>query len=280
MNIAEAKIVLETALLCAHEPVTLQSMKKLFMDESSSHEVISNDDLKSMLSELRSEWQERGVELVDLSIGWRFQSKPVMRKYLDRMHPEKAPKYSRAALETLAIIIYKQPVTRGDIEEIRGVSVNAQTIRMLEERGWIETVGHRDVPGRPALFASTRQFLDDLGLASFDELPPLQAVTQELMKTIDSERIDSIESRSQENSRQTTMDFVSDEVLNIGSAHNQIEVIQVDKITTEKNDVSCTIKTSGALEAFSVITPISTNSVSEILTEIRTEDVPDLSNEE
>jgi len=280
MNIAEAKIVLETALLCAHEPLTLHSMKKLFMDESSSNEVIGNDDLKSMLATLRSEWQERGVELVDLSIGWRFQSKPVMRKYLDRMHPEKAPKYSRAALETLAIIIYKQPVTRGDIEEIRGVTVNAQTIRMLEERGWIETVGHRDVPGRPALFASTRQFLDDLGLASFDELPPLQAVTQEMMKTIDSERIDAIEIHSQENSRQTTMDFISDEGLNISNADNQIEVIQIDKVTTEKNDVSCIIKTSEAVEAASVITLISTDSVPEIMTESRTENVPDPSNEE
>lgn len=281
MNIAEAKIVLETALLCAHEPLTLQSMKKLFMEELSSDEVISNEDIKSMLDTLRNEWQERGVELVDLSVGWRFQSKPAMRKYLDRMHPEKAPKYSRAALETLAIIIYKQPVTRGDIEEIRGVTVNAHTIRMLEERGWIETVGHRDVPGRPALFASTRQFLDDLGLASFDELPPLQAVTQEMMKTIDSERIEAIENHSKENSRQTTMDFISDEILNIDNADNYIEVVQVDQVVTEKSGISCVIETPQAetpqaSEISSAITPISTNSEPVV----RAEDVPDLYNQE
>lgn len=264
MNIAEAKIVLETALLCAHEPLTLHSMKKLFMDESSSDEVISNDDLNAMLDMLRQEWQERGVELVDLSVGWRFQSRPAMRKYLDRMNPEKPPKYSRAALETLAIIVYKQPVTRGDIEEIRGVTVNAQTIRMLEERGWIETVGHRDVPGRPALFATTKQFLNDLGLASFDELPPLQALTQEMMETIDSERIEAIEIHSKENSRQTTMDFISDEILN---ADNQLDAIQE---VTEAPEV--------------VITPISTNSEPESEPapelEIMAEVVPDLSNQE
>lgn len=239
MNIAEAKIVLETALLCAHEPLTLHSMKKLFMDEVSQDEVISNDDLKSMLEMLRNEWQERGIELAELSVGWRFQSRPAMRKYLDRMNPEKPPKYSRAALETLAIIIYKQPVTRGDIEEIRGVTVSSQTIRMLEERGWIETVGHRDVPGRPALFASTRQFLDDLGLASFDELPPLQAVTQEMMQTIDSERIEAIEAQSQENLRQATIQFDSEDESDI---HDQTELAQADcqiePVVTDINKIS------------------------------------------
>jgi len=207
MNTAEAKVVLETALLCAHEPLSLNSMKKLFMEESSSDDVIGSDALKLMLAMLKTEWQERGIELVSLSTGWRFQSRPVMRKYLDRLNPEKPPKYSRAALETLAIIVYKQPVTRGDIEEIRGVTVNAQTIRMLEDRGWIETVGHRDVPGRPALFASTRQFLDDLGLESLNQLPPLQAVTEELMNVSDAEQMVAIQSHLEENLQQTSMDF-------------------------------------------------------------------------
>jgi segregation and condensation protein B len=214
MNIDEAKIVLETALLCAHEPLTLNSMKKLFMDEASEEEAFSTDDIKEMLGTLRQEWQERGVELVDLAVGWRFQSKPAMRKYLDRMNPEKPPKYSRAALETLAIIVYKQPVTRGDIEEIRGVTVSSQTIRMLEERGWIETVGHRDVPGRPSLYAATKQFLDDLGLASFDQLPPLQPVTQELANSIDPEHRELAGSLAEENAQQTTINFDAEEELN------------------------------------------------------------------
>jgi len=207
MNTAEAKVVLETALLCAHEPLSLNSMKKLFMDDSSSDDVIDSDALKLMLSMLKSEWQERGIELVSLSTGWRFQSRPVMRKYLDRLNPEKPPKYSRAALETLAIIVYKQPVTRGDIEEIRGVTVNAQTIRMLEDRGWIETIGHRDVPGRPALFASTKQFLDDLGLDSLNQLPPLQAVSEQMMNVSDTEQMQVIQAHLEENLQQTSMDF-------------------------------------------------------------------------
>jgi segregation and condensation protein B len=207
MNTAEAKVVLETALLCAHEPLSLNSMKKLFVEESSADDVIGSDALKLMLAMLKTEWQDRGIELVSLSTGWRFQSRPVMRKYLDRLNPEKPPKYSRAALETLAIIVYKQPVTRGDIEEIRGVTVNAQTIRMLEDRGWIETIGHRDVPGRPALFASTKQFLDDLGLESLDQLPPLQAVSQEMMGSSDTEQMAAIQSHLEENLQQTSIDF-------------------------------------------------------------------------
>jgi len=207
MNTAEAKVVLETALLCAHEPLSLNSTKKLFVDDSSSDDVIGSDALKLMLALLKTEWQERGIELVSLSTGWRFQSRPAMRKYLDRLNPEKPPKYSRAALETLAIIVYKQPVTRGDIEEIRGVTVNAQTIRMLEDRGWIETVGHRDVPGRPALFASTKQFLDDLGLESLIQLPPLQAVSEQLMNADDAQQMQAIEAHLEENLNQTSMDF-------------------------------------------------------------------------
>jgi segregation and condensation protein B len=181
MNTLEAKKVLETALLCAHEPLSINDMKKLYMENGEGEETIGADTIKSMLEELRNDWIDKGIELVSLSTGWRFQSRPDMKRYLERLNPEKPPKYTRATLETLAIIAYRQPVTRGDIEEIRGVTVNSQTIKMLEDRGWIETIGHRDVPGRPALFATTRQFLDDLGLTSLDQLPPLQQVAKEGM---------------------------------------------------------------------------------------------------
>jgi segregation and condensation protein B len=179
MNTLEAKKVLETALLCAHEPLSINDMKKLYTENGDGHDEVGADTIKSMLEELRDDWSGKGIEIVSLSTGWRFQSRAEMKKYLERLNPEKPPKYTRATLETLAIIAYRQPVTRGDIEEIRGVTVNSQTIKMLEDRGWIEAVGHRDVPGRPALFATTRQFLDDLGLASLDQLPPLQQVTPE-----------------------------------------------------------------------------------------------------
>lgn len=180
MNTDEAKRVLETALLCAREPLTIHAMKKLFVDVDSAGRPmgagVGSDTIKILLEELRRDWDGRGVELVALASGWRFQSRPEMKVYLDRQSPEKPPKYSRATLETLAIIAYRQPVTRGDIEEIRGVAVNSQTIKMLEDRGWIDVVGHREVVGRPALLGTTKQFLDDLGLASLSELPPLQTV--------------------------------------------------------------------------------------------------------
>jgi segregation and condensation protein B len=167
MNAQEAKIVLEAALLTAPQPLSPGDMNRLLGDD------IDGATLESLLDELRASWQGRGVELVNLASGWCFQSSPGMRVYLDRLNPEKPPRYSRAVLETLAIIAYRQPVTRGDIEEIRGVVVSAQVIRTLEERGWVETVGHREVVGRPALLATTRAFLDDLGLRSLQELPPL-----------------------------------------------------------------------------------------------------------
>jgi segregation and condensation protein B len=174
MNTQEAKIVLETALICAQEPLKLAELRKLFADD------ISADTVRTLLDALKQDWSGRGVELVALASGWRFQSKPAMRAYLDRLHPEKPPKYSRAVLETLAIIGYRQPVTRGDIEEIRGVTVNTQVVKQLEDRGWIEVIGHRDVPGRPALYATTKQFLDDLGLSALDELPALDNPSAQL----------------------------------------------------------------------------------------------------
>ncbi|KHK58989.1 hypothetical protein PI87_01975 [Ralstonia sp. A12] len=168
MNTQEAKIVLETALICAQDPLRVNDLRKLFDED------VSADTIRVLLEELRQDWLNRGVELVALASGWRLQSRPEMRAYLDRLHPEKPPKYSRAVMETLAIISYRQPVTRGDIEDIRGVTVNTQVIKQIEDRGWIEVIGHRDVPGRPALYATTKQFLDDLGLRSLDELPPLE----------------------------------------------------------------------------------------------------------
>ena len=168
MNSVEAKRVLETALICAQQPVSVRELRTLFDD------ALGSDTVKALLLELQQDWALRGVELVQVATGWRFQSRPEMREYLDRLHPEKPPRYTRATLETLAIIAYRQPVTRGDIEDIRGVTVNSLIIKQLEDRGWIEVIGHRDTVGRPALLATTRQFLDDLGLQSLDQLPMLE----------------------------------------------------------------------------------------------------------
>jgi len=169
MNTADAQRVLETALICAREPLALRDMRLLFADE------IGADTLRSLLDELVRKWEGEGVELVPVLTGWRFQSRPEMREYLDRLNPEKPPRYSRAVMETLAIIAYRQPVTRGDIEDIRGVAVASQIIKQLEDRGWVDSIGYREAPGRPALWATTRQFLDDLGLASLEQLPPIGA---------------------------------------------------------------------------------------------------------
>jgi segregation and condensation protein B len=165
MNTLDAKRVLEAALICASQPLPLREMRTLFADE------IGPDTLRSLLDELAADWEGRGVELVSLANGWRFQSRPQMREYLDRLNPEKPPKYSRAVMETLAIVAYRQPVTRGDIEDIRGVTVSSQIIKQLEDRGWVEAIGYREAPGRPALLATTRQFLDELGLSSLEQLP-------------------------------------------------------------------------------------------------------------
>ena len=165
MNTTDATRVLETALICASQPLTVRELRVLFQDE------LGADTIKTLLLDLQQAWAQRGVELVQVASGWRFQSRPEMRDYLDRLHPEKPPRYTRAALETLAIIAYRQPVTRGDIEDIRGVTINSLVLKQLEDRGWVEVIGHRETVGRPSLFATTRQFLDDLGLASLDQLP-------------------------------------------------------------------------------------------------------------
>ncbi|MFN5724585.1 MAG: SMC-Scp complex subunit ScpB [Rubrivivax sp.] len=167
MDTTEAKRVLETALLCAQQPMSPRDMKALFEDQ------LEAPQIRDLLEGLQQDWAGRGVELVELASGWRFQSRGDMRHFLDRLHPEKPPRYSRAVMETLAIIAYRQPVTRGDIEDIRGVTVATPIVKQLEDRGWIEVIGHREAPGRPALYATTRQFLDDLGLSGLQELPML-----------------------------------------------------------------------------------------------------------
>jgi len=174
LNPNEAKTVLEAALLAAQEPLTLVDMRRLFEED------IGADTLRRLLDELRESWQGRGVELVNLASGWRFQTRPEYQQYLERLSHDKPPRYSRAVMETLAIIAYRQPVTRGDIEDIRGVTVSTNVIKTLEARSWIDTVGYRDVPGRPALYATTKTFLDDLGLRSLQELPPLEQISSTL----------------------------------------------------------------------------------------------------
>jgi segregation and condensation protein B len=167
MNTLDAKRVLETALICASQPLPMRDMRVLFDD------AIGADTLRSLLDDIARDCEGRGIELVALASGWRLQSRPEMREYLARLNPERPPRYSRALMETLAIIAYRQPVTRGDIEDIRGVAVASQTIKQLEDRGWVESIGYREAPGRPALLATTRQFLDDLGLQTLDQLPLL-----------------------------------------------------------------------------------------------------------
>ena len=173
-NTAQIKRVLEAVLLSATQPLTVSELRKVFDTE------ISADLVRTLLNELRAEWEMRPLELLPLASGWRFRTRTEFLPYLERLNPEKPPKYSRAVLETLAIIAYRQPVTRGDIEDIRGVSVSTQVIRALEERGWVDVVGHRDTPGRPSLLATTKKFLDDLGLRSVTELPPLDMMNQTL----------------------------------------------------------------------------------------------------
>jgi len=177
-NPTEAKRILEAALLASQEPLGVTELKRLFDDE------VSAETLRHLLTELREEWNGRAVELVSLASGWRFQTRAEFRPYVERLFPEKPPRYSRAVMETLAIIAYRQPVTRGDIEDIRGVTVSGQIIQTLENRGWIDAVGQRETPGRPALYATTRKFLDDLGLRTLEELPPLE----EIAKTLQLER--------------------------------------------------------------------------------------------
>jgi len=181
LNPQDAQCILEAALMCAEQPMTVREMRQLFDD------TMSADSVLALLADLSARWDGRGVELRQVASGWRFQARAEVQVHLGRLNPEKPPKYSRATLETLAIVAYKQPVTRGDIEDIRGVTVSSNIIKQLEDRGWIEVIGHRDGPGRPGLFATTRRFLDDLGLASLNQLPTLDGlpVSQALLPGLD-----------------------------------------------------------------------------------------------
>ena len=171
---AETKRIIEAALLSSPEPLSLADLRRLFEEE------IGADTLRRLVEELREDWRGRAVELVNLASGWRFQTRPEFQPFVERLNPDKLPRYSRAVMETLAIIAYRQPVTRGDVEDIRGVAVSTQIVQALESRGWIDVVGHRDTPGRPALYATTKAFLDDLGLRSLEELPPLEEIARTL----------------------------------------------------------------------------------------------------
>jgi len=219
MNTADAKRVLETALICSSQPLNLREMGVLFNDE------IAADTIKDLLAALQQDWQQRGVELLQVATGWRFQSRPEMRTYLDRLHPEKPPKYSRAAMETLAIIAYRQPCTRGDMEDIRGVAINSMVIKQLEDRGWVEVIGHRETVGRPGLYATTKHFLDDLGLSSLDQLPSLQD-SAELGESFS--KLEDLVSESQ-----LEMDLEGSEVQTSPEPNNEaVNAVQTDEITS------------------------------------------------
>ena len=208
----DAKRVLETALICAQQPLQLRELGVLF------NGVLTADSLRLALEDLQNEWANRGVELVHVATGWRFQSRPQMREYLDRLHPEKPPRYTRATLETLAIIAYRQPVTRGDMEDIRGVTINSLILKQLEDRGWVDVIGHRETVGRPALYATTKQFLDDLGLESLDQLPATddRAGQSAMLEQIEFGTTDSSGSTPQENAQ-------SPQDLEHGQAGGQVE---------------------------------------------------------
>ncbi len=207
MNTSEAKRILETALICAQQPLLVRDMRVLFEEE------IGVDTLKSILLELQQDWSFKGVELVGVATGWRFQSRPEMREYLDRLTPEKPPKYTRAVLETLAIIAYRQPATRGDMEDIRGVTINSLILKQLEDRGWVEVIGHRDSVGRPALFATTKQFLDDLGIESLAQLPELGPLQDQVLEQL--ERFDDIKPSHETQAELPINDLVENQTIQV-----------------------------------------------------------------
>ena len=207
MNTSEAKRILETALICAQQALLVRDMRVLFEEE------IGADTLKSILLELQQDWSFKGVELVSVATGWRFQSRPEMREYLDRLTPEKPPKYTRAVLETLAIIAYRQPATRGDMEDIRGVTINSLILKQLEDRGWVEVIGHRDSVGRPALFATTKQFLDDLGIESLAQLPELGPLQDQVLEQI--ERFDDVKPSHETQAELPINDVVENQTIQV-----------------------------------------------------------------
>lgn len=211
-NLSEMKLILETALLVSHEPVSMHQLEKLF------EPAVESESLRALLEELKADWSERGVELVQVASGWRFQARSEFQRYINRLSPEKPPKYSRAVLETLSIIAYRQPATRGDIEDIRGVTVSSNILKTLEGRGWIDVIGHRDVPGRPALYATTKQFLDDLNLRSLQDLPSLdQFVVNEQMLLTEA-MMPAIETESEEEGAEEIAQEDQSEEVDAGTA--------------------------------------------------------------
>jgi segregation and condensation protein B len=204
----QAKLILETALLASQEPLSVAQLRRLFDED------LETDTVRRLLDDLRSDWDGRGVELVSVASGWRFQTRPQFQHVVDRLNPQRPPKYSRAVMETLAIIAYRQPVTRGDIEDIRGVSVASTVLKALEGRGWVESLGHREVPGRPVLYGTTRQFLDDLSLRALDELPPLEEMGN-LLDRIQPELVSPVS----EVGRDSDGDHVPEGDEDAGSAH-------------------------------------------------------------
>ena len=229
MNTADAKRVLETALICSAQPLSMRDMGVLFSDE------ISSDAIKNILISIQQEWSQKGVELLQVATGWRFQSRPEMRAYLDRLHPEKPPKYSRAVMETLAIIAYRQPCTRGDMEDIRGVAINSMVIKQLEDRGWVEVIGHRETVGRPGLYATTKHFLDELGINSLDQLPSLNdanemgASVQRLEHLVDSAQLEIDLSEAQIGAELQSADLLQD--LPIEQLNKSVEVENIPFIS-------------------------------------------------
>jgi segregation and condensation protein B len=214
-DVQQAKRILEAALLTSSEPLLLADLKKLFDED------LGSDTLRKLLDDLAADWQGRGVELVSVASGWRFRARPEYHRFLERLNPEKPPRYSRAVMETLAIIAYRQPVTRGDIEDIRGVVVSTNIIKALQARGWIDIVGCREVPGRPELLATTSQFLDDLNLRSLEELPSLDELGQ-LVETVapDAEVRDEAEQSEQQTPLETMVPDVNSVESNLRSAVN------------------------------------------------------------
>lgn len=225
MEDTQAIKVIEAALLCAGTTLTVAELQNLFDPEP-----VSAKEVQDWLEKLQQQWQDRGLELVLIASGWRFQSKASMQRYLERLNPERSPRYSRAVLETLAIIAWKQPVTRGDIEAIRGVTVSSQIIKTLEERGWIDTIGHRDGPGRPALLGTTKQFLDDLGLRALDELPSLDSA--QLQQTMQDQGL-VFESSTGQQSPETPMHRVNVDVPQVASPDSEA---QSDAATGSQED--------------------------------------------
>lgn len=223
MNTADAKRVLETALICSAQPLPVRDLRVLFGDE------LGADTIKTLLVELQEDWAQRGLELVSVGSGWRFQSRPDMRDHLDRLHPEKPPRYTRAVLETLAIIAYRQPVTRGDMEDIRGVTINSLILKQLEDRNWVEVIGHRETVGRPALFATTRQFLDDLGLESLDQLPVIGSPMQQ------GSLVDALDRLGEPDQASLPMDEPPAEVAEGAEVAEVAEVSHVDLAEVEGN---------------------------------------------